>query len=412
MFYKAELNYLEKVLKKLHLQVLIIKAGDGPDYRIDMGLRKMLGLEQDYARAFSETTMWAKPKTIYKLSDAFLCNYIFFTLPGVEGTTSFVLGPYMAFEMSHNQIMEEAEQYNVPASDFKQLENFYASLPVVKDELYIFTLLNVFAETIWNGEPYDVVDIKRELKDPQTHIRAVRDNENEDTLLNMQIMENRYAYENELIQNVSKGLMHRADMMLSGFTQVNFEQRMSDPLRNAKNYCVICNTLLRKAAEKGGVHPIYLDRTSSVMALKIESLSTVSGVGELMREMVRAYCRLVRQQSLKNYSSPVRKAVMYINENLSGELGLNILAQKLNLSAGYLSDLFKKDTGTTITEYITDKRMDFARYLLSTTHLQIQTVAQHCGISDVNYFSKVFKKYTGLTPKEYRSSPVSELFGE
>ena len=66
----------------------------------------------------------------------------------------------------------------------------------------------------------------------------------------------------------------------------------------------------------------------------------------------------------------------------------------------------KKETEKNVSEYIKEKRIEHAMYLLSTTHLQIQTVALHCGIMDVQYFSKIFKKKTGKTPREYRSSSL------
>ena len=68
------------------------------------------------------------------------------------------------------------------------------------------------------------------------------------------------------------------------------------------------------------------------------------------------------------------------------------------LAAGLIS----KETGVTLTEFVSKKRIDHAAFLLTSTNLQIQTIAQHCGIFDVNYFTKTFKKITGKTPKEYR----------
>ena len=65
---------------------------------------------------------------------------------------------------------------------------------------------------------------------------------------------------------------------------------------------------------------------------------------------------------------------------------------------------YAEETGKNITEYIREKRMKHAEHLLSSTPLQIQTVALHCGIMDVQYFSKLFKKHSGKTPKEYRES--------
>lgn len=92
----------------------------------------------------------------------------------------------------------------------------------------------------------------------------------------------------------------------------------------------------------------------------------------------------------------------YIDANLSEDLRLHTLAQKVNVRARYLSSLFKKETGSTLTDYVNQKRVDHAAYLLTDTRLQIQTVAQYCGIMDVQYFSKIFKRITGVTPKEYR----------
>ena len=76
----------------------------------------------------------------------------------------------------------------------------------------------------------------------------------------------------------------------------------------------------------------------------------------------------------------------------------------MNISAGYLSDLFRREVGQTLTEFVNRKRIERAKHLLWNTQLQIQTIAQHCGILDVQYFSKTFKKYSGMTPKEYRLS--------
>lgn len=163
------------------------------------------------------------------------------------------------------------------------------------------------------------------------------------------------------------------------------------------------NTLLRKAAERGGVHPVYLDSASSTFAKQIEQLPRVEDASILMPEMFRTYCQLVRKHSMKDYSPLVQKAVACIEADLAGNLSLKTLSSALNISGSYLSTIFKKETGRTLTDYINRRRIEQAKHLLETTHLQVQTIAQHCGIMDVHYFSKVFKKLTSQTPKQYRA---------
>ena len=109
---------------------------------------------------------------------------------------------------------------------------------------------------------------------------------------------------------------------------------------------------------------------------------------------------------MKNYSMIIQKVITLIDSDLTADLSLHKLAQALNVNASYLSSLFKKETGITLTEYVSKKRMDYAAFLLTSTNLQIQGVAQHCGIFDVNYFTKMFKKQTGKTPREYREDAM------
>lgn len=164
------------------------------------------------------------------------------------------------------------------------------------------------------------------------------------------------------------------------------------------------NTLLRKGAEQGTVHPIHIDRVSSEFARKIEGVSSQEGGKNLMQEMIRKYGLLVKNYSMKDYSLLVQKVITRIDTDLTADQSLNMHAKILNISPSYLSTLFRKETGITLTEYVNRKRVEYGVLLLNTTNMQIQTIAQHCGISDINYFTRIFKKYIGKTPKEYRNS--------
>lgn len=126
----------------------------------------------------------------------------------------------------------------------------------------------------------------------------------EKTLLTMEEMEKRYAFENELIRAVSLGLTHKAEAMYSNFSQLAFKQRVSDPLRSLKNHCIIMNTVMRKAAEQGSVHPLYLDRVSADFSQKIELAPSSSAVYKLVKGMPSTYCRLVKRTAWSAVPSP------------------------------------------------------------------------------------------------------------
>ncbi len=216
-------------------------------------------------------------------------------------------------------------------------------------------------------------------------------------------IEARYSFENEMIMAISKGNIRALNKKISaGMFISNIEQRMPDRLRNLKNYMIIYNTLLRKGAEAGKVHPFYIHDTSADFAIRIEKCRNERDIEQLWSEMAAAYCNLVQEHTLKGYSPLVQNIVMLIDANMGEKLTLSFFAEKFNVNKNYLSTLFKKDTGVTLTEYVNEKRIDRARLLLETTSYQIQDISHSCGFHDVNYFVKVFKKHTDMTPLEYR----------
>lgn len=404
MFYEAELRLLRDTFRKCRVSTGIYDPALHKD-NTESTLHAFLTGDADPAALLQNVLVEVQPATVYRLRDPFDCRYIFLKLPELPTESILVIGPYLATQPSEQQILELAERLGISPSRQKQLFSFILGLPMIADSSHLYILLEAFCEHLWgiNGFSLEYTD-----RDPYTEIPLLSKNSvsssEEDALFYMKNMEQRYNYENELMRAVSKGQLHKAHSLLGSFSTFLFEQRLPDPVRNAKNYCIIMNTLLRKAAEQGGVHPIYLDTVSSAHAKQIEQLSSLEDVTSLMTEMFRAYCRLVRKHATQDYSPPVQQAMIFIESNLSGDLNLRMLAQKLNISSSYLSTIFKKETGQTLTDFIAQRRVDKAMDLLRTTRLQVQTVAQHCGIVDVHYFSKIFKKVTGMTPKAYRDS--------
>lgn len=406
MFYDAELDFLKNILNKYHLQTLTINTADD----ISLVTNTILGSflkDSKKPIIFDELFPDIKENTIYKFTDALMCNYYIWLLPDTDERTAFVVGPYLKTDISSVQIMENAESFNLDPKKVKSLEYYIGNVPLILDENAIFAVIGTFSEKIWGGsESYDLIDMGNEHLSAFTNLSLTNaSDETEDaTAFNMHIMEQRYSYENELMNAVSQGLTHKAELLLTNFSEISFEKRIADPLRNIKNYCIIMNTLLRKAAENGGVHPIYIDSVSSSYAKRIEELPSVEHIGKFMVEIFRAYSNLVKNHSISKYSPAVQKTIITVDADLTADLSLKAMSKLNNVSAGYLSTLFKKETGQTLTEFVNRRRIKMAKKLLKTTNLQVQTIAQHCGILDLQYFTKLFKKYEGITPKEYRAS--------
>ena len=122
---------------------------------------------------------------------------------------------------------------------------------------------------------------------------------------------------------------------------------------------------------------------------------------KLIAGMIRS--RLLEEKVFSlEYHEVIKKVENYINQNICSPLPLKGIAQHVFMSSAYLSTTYKNVTGKNITDYIQERRVSAACFLIRTTSKSISKVAQETGFSDANYFTKVFKKKTGMTPREYR----------
>jgi len=398
-----ELQFLCDVLSKSHVQASIIGADALPARMKEYAAEGMS--DPRFAKGGSVEKMLkeAKHRTLYKLNDVFFRSFLALLLPWGEPHTLLVIGPFLQAPVSPQRLLMLGEEMHVSPQKQGYLNEYYLSLPILPADGHLMVMIHTFCERLWHDPAFSIVEITRE-KDlpamlPENPLLSHGEN---DTMVNLKAMERRYAFENQLLRSVSLGQLHMEDQLMQAFSAEAFEKRTADPLRNAKNYCIIMNTLLRKAAEQGGVHPVHLDRASSDFARKIETMTSTGENTALMLDMFRTYCRLVRRHSLQKYSPVIRKVILTIDADLSADLSPHVLAESLGISLGYLSTLFRRETGKPLPVHVRQRRMEYAAYLLATTDLQIQTVALHCGIMDVQYFSKIFKRYHDMTPSDYR----------
>jgi len=99
----------------------------------------------------------------------------------------------------------------------------------------------------------------------------------------------------------------------------------------------------------------------------------------------------------------------YIQQNLGSDFGIEDISDFLGISCSYFCLLFKNHFGETFVEYLTRQRIETAKYMLSGSEKSITQIGAEVGYQERRYFTKVFQKYTGMTPSEYRlkDSPAS-----
>ena len=113
---------------------------------------------------------------------------------------------------------------------------------------------------------------------------------------------------------------------------------------------------------------------------------------------------LLTQKELQIKNGYIKDAVAYVRKHYAEEISNVTAAEKLDINSAYFCRLFKKETGYTFGQYLTNYRIHVAAGLLTNFDMRINEVAMQVGIPDSNYFSQVFKKIMGMTPKEYQDA--------
>lgn len=397
--YDRELDFLKGILSQYKIPVHFIKESCSDFPPVDLGLRRLVRPDFDYAKELELLFALVKEKVVYRVSDELFCSYIFMRLPD---NSIISVGPFALTEVSHSKLLKYTAEKIINRKWLPFLEKYFSSVPYITNEKAVLAPIGTFASYLWDGDFTLNFFESKALKKFSPLFASEPTNSREEKAFDINIIEKRYEAENLLMQEISKGRTHKVESMLSNFTKSTVEERTAEPTRNAKNYLIILNTVMRKSAEQASVHPIHIDRASSVFAKKIENLRSWEDVSALCREMAISYCQLVKEHSLKGYTATVQKVISRIDYDLTADLSLGAIAQILDINPSYLSTLFKKETGQTLTDFVAKKRIDHAIFLLKSTELTISDVCRLCGIADNNYFAKLFKKHTGKTPIQYR----------
>lgn len=360
---------------------------------------------KDYLNDLNETF---QENTIYRITDICYCTFLCFQLPH-ESTTSYIgIGPYRMSELTEQDYLKILNISKQNPANLPAVKKILENIPYIPDEQRILHIIDTLGEFLWgSSDNFTLKTLNNFSLDYfDTLISTQNENKSFCPLNAMKIAEEQYSLENQLMQAVSQGQTAKAEHLFSKISYRMYENHSTNPVSASKNYCIVLNTLLRKAAELGAVHPYHIDSLSTKFSEKVDTASSIGILNRIQSDMVHKYCLLVKNHSMHGYSQTIRKVLIQIDTNLTADLSLHAQASILNINPSYLSTLFRKEVGITLTDYVNRKRIEHATFLLNTTNMQIQAIAHSCGISDVNYFTKTFKKHVGKTPKEYRDSII------
>lgn len=403
----SAIDFTLQVLTNYGIPVNTIKHPFDQIESLDLGLRfRILKYERNTDHAKNRILSLEKDK-IYLFTDLFACNYIVFYYPDQQTVAS--IGPFLFEQMNKEKFIELLNRLSIPSAYDSLLYEYYSSITYIPTQTFLETLILQMGKTLY-GESCRIIYLDSDMHDfqklqKQNLLRLPDEKSSHIDFLSM-----RCKLENNLISAISSGnlkLALKLNTEANDFLSLS-QPRLSNKLRDYKNHAISFIAMVRKSLELKGIHPIYTDAIASTFVSEVEQCANIEELQILIKKIVTAFCNIANEYQHKTHSSLIDTILTYVDIDLCSNLTLNTFAKNLNVNASYLSALFSREMGMTLTDYVTMKRIERAKYLLGLTECSIKSVAEQCGYSDIYYFSRIFKRETGISPKEFHDSFYKE----
>ncbi len=214
----------------------------------------------------------------------------------------------------------------------------------------------------------------------------------------------RYELMDELLRGIRDGNEYQALQALRIRNGIRVPGLLKDELMEWKFDLIQTKALIIQELRRIRVIDVLLEDIHTGFTQRIYEAANVEECRRIGEEMVVRFCSLNQLKAISSYSLLVQKILLTVDMDLSQTLTLQYFAESLSVNRSYLSNLFRREVGMTITDYVTDRRIRTAADLLLTTSNPVKTVAKQVGIMDVHYFSRLFKRKMGVPPSEYREA--------
>ena len=214
-----------------------------------------------------------------------------------------------------------------------------------------------------------------------------------------------YPYEKErvLVACVKDGNLQGANAMLNELLGYALFSTGGD-LEGIKSHTAALCSLLSRAAIDGGVATAEALNMNRDYMRRLWQSSSIDDICYIMQDIVERFSQSAFPEhgaSGPSVSSALKRAMNYIALNFDQDITLASVANEVHLSESYFSSQFKKFCGTSFTEYLNAVRIDESKRLLASGELNVTEVAARVGFASQSYFSKVFHRVAGMSPRQF-----------
>ena len=297
-----------------------------------------------------------------------------------------VIGPTFSIRPGKEQVHTLLRVLGITHERIKEFEFYLNNLPTFPIESFLQVLC--FINYIFNKQKLSIADF---FSDETASQQPVQQNAYLKEPEESEPIHNTYRMERDMLSYITFGQTDALKVMLSSPPTGRVGQIAHDQLRQMKNTFICAATLASRAAIIGGLsHEIAFALSDSYIQ-KAELQHDYNAITRLNMTMLLDFCARVETQMWgSGYSMHVTDAMRYINKNINRKITMEQVVSAVGISRAHLSVVFAKEVGVTINVYITQRKVDEAKRLLSTTQMSLAAIGEYLDYSSQRYFHIVF----------------------
>ncbi len=324
-----------------------------------------------------------------------------------SGETKFVIGPTREVASKNQELRALAFQANVAPED---IDDFVSAMKsIVRMPLDSVMQMLCTINYILNDEKLKLQDITI-YDSQQDSFSAQLEQQRSEQAFSVDFSEtqahpnvhNSYNFEQKMLHMIRNGEADALKEWLASAPAIRAGTLSSNQLRQLKNTFVVTATLVSRAAIQGGMDVDDALSLSDGFIQKCEMLNSMDRIANLQYFMVIDFAGRMQRLLPGAAGKLATDVANYIKRHLSEPITVNAIAASLFMSRPYLSRKFKAETGQPLTDFILKEKTEEAKRLLRYSEKSVTAIGAYLGFSSLGHFSKVFKKYAGRTPSEYR----------
>lgn len=337
-------------------------------------------------------------------SNKYMENYICINLITEDkyiGT--FFMGPSLYSSITPLTIDEIIFQNSLPLKMKQQLINHFSSLPIIEYSQLVSISLIIYY--LIYQQKLDTVELRKQNSILKNPIKIIEEN------LFSNLSSNRknsfFHHSKKAEDNLMKCVKDGDTDRIKYYLETPFDGEMGtlskkSALQSEKNLAVCCTTLATRAAIEGGLSSELAYTLSDSYIQLIDEFKDIKDLSNLRNSILLDFAQKVKECKENKHSKAVTLCEKHIFNNLYEDITLKSISDNVNFNQNYISTIFRKETGMTITQYIHKKRIDESKFLLTSTDYSILEISILLKFHDQSHFTKIFKRFTGLSPKKYR----------